>query len=525
MSKKTPTPRKIALWRYEQLEEALIENLSHLERGSILHRIARSVVRKPSGRTGHISLASLYRWVAAYRKTGLQGLKPRPRPKGQHRCAIADEVIQEALRLLENDTGMTLTLLLAVLRAQFPNAPIPRSTLQRRLAAHPSYARLKRLKTHQQRRTRFVAKGPHDIWQTDAKGPFPVRLVTGALLTAHVLSILDDATRAILAALIVLSPTLGAAVRVFRKAALLWGLSDRLYADRASIFDSQAFRSGLANLGVHRIFTRGRNPPVRGKIEAYHRTLSMWFVDRLKSQGVVDIVHLQQLLDGVIATVYQPHQHRGLQQSPQAALAGRVSPRGVSPTRLVDAFREERMLKAHSKTGEVDISPRTYLVPDELRGQRLSFLVDPADESFPLVVHPQSGVQLSLHPAQITAPEIPATSKTMSGCTGEQRWAQGPLQTLYDSWNGKIRPQAEPGFGLPELYQLLAQACGRHVPQSDAEASLIHRLWNSVGPLGRFPTEKAFASIAAELGKGRAIKTYLEALARRVQPPQEVFSK
>jgi len=29
----------------------------------------------------------------------------------------------------------------------------------------------KRLKKYTKRRTRFVAREPHDIWQTDAKGP------------------------------------------------------------------------------------------------------------------------------------------------------------------------------------------------------------------------------------------------------------------------------------------------------------------------------------------------------------------
>jgi transposase InsO family protein len=232
------------------------------------------------------------------------------------------------------------------------------------------------LRRRRQRRTRFVASAPHRIWHTDAKGPFRVRLLSGVVLLVHVLSILDDASCAVLAALVTPSPTLGAAVLAFRQAALRYGLPDRLYADRASIFDSHAFRGGLAQLGVHRIRTRARNAPAHGKIEAYHRTLTLWFVERLPAQGVVDLQHLGQLLDGVLAVLYQTHKHRGLGVSPQIALGGRGSSRHVPPTRLVEAFRQQRRLRAHRTTGEVDLAGRTYLVPDELRGQRLTFLRD-----------------------------------------------------------------------------------------------------------------------------------------------------
>src|SRR5690606_34187618 len=130
-----------------------------------------------------------------------------------------------------------------------------------------------------------------------------------------------------------------------------WGLPRRLYADRASIFDSTAFRGGLAQLGAHRIQTKARNPEAHGKIEAYHRVLVAWFTKRLPSQVIVDEQHLQQLLDGIIASLYQPHRHRGLQCSPEQALDNRISPRLLPPTRLYEAFRRERRLSAHRKTG------------------------------------------------------------------------------------------------------------------------------------------------------------------------------
>jgi transposase InsO family protein len=405
---------------------------------------------------------------------------------------------------------MSYTFLLEVLRAKFGKHDIARSTLQRRLAAHPDYRRLQRERTRTRRRSRFVARAPHDIWQTDAKGPFPVRLLSGTQILVHVLSILDDASRAVLAALVTLSVDLAAAVRAYRQAALRWGLPQRLYADRATIFDSKAFRQGLAELGAHRIWTRPRNAPVRGKIEAYHRVLGLWFTERLATQQVTDLVHLQQLLDGVVARLYQPHRHRGLKQSPEQALGGRISSRTIAPTRLYEAFRQERRLKTHPTTGEVEIEQTTYLVPDALRNRRLIFLLDPAGEVPPLGVHPESGEHFALRVAAIR-PEQACDD-------APRRWGAGPLQAIYDAWRGQMRPLAEPGFGLPEIYALLAQLAGRHVPGTDAEAATVQRLYRQIGPFTRAATEAACQSIARELGPGRPLRTYLEALARRAQP-------
>jgi hypothetical protein len=87
---------------------------------------------------------------------------------------------------------------------------------------------------------------------------------------------------------------------------------------------------------------------------------------------------------------------------------------------------------------------------------------------------------------------------------------------LTDQVRGQLRPQAEPGFGLPEIYVLLSTLCGRHVPKSDAEAALVQRIYRQSGPWGRAPTEAAMAVLRDTLGPGRPIKTYLDALVARV---------
>ena len=187
-------------------------------------------------------------------------------------------------------------------------------------------------------------------------------------------------------------------------------------------------------------------------------------------------------------------------------------PGSVPPTRLVEAFIQKKTLKAHRTTGEVDIAGATYLVPDELRGQQLVFCLDPAAEVPPYVEHPESHKPLALRRAAVTSQDL-----ELADAASTDRWGHGNLQALYDSWQGKRRPVAEPGFGLPELYALLAKATSRHVPQSDTEAALIQRVYRDIGPLPKTASEKALAVIVEQIGSKRPIKTYLDALAARVQ--------
>jgi putative transposase len=520
MSRRRPpgklAPGAIAQWRYDHIVEAL-GPMAHDVRGEVIARLSSVPVRWPGGASRAISRATLYRWLELYKKGGLAALRPRRRKdRGTKRAHLPKDVVARARQILVDDPEISFTLLAALLvadpklRLRARGIVVAKSTLQRRLAADPLYARLQRGRRLARRRTRFVARAPHDIWHLDAKGPITISLRGRKTLVFHILTVLDDATRATLASIIALAPDLCAAVRAFRLAAERWGLPGRIYADRASIFDSHAFRAGLADLGAHRIWVKPRNPEANGKIEAFHRVLAAWFVRRLTRQVVVDLVHLQQLLDGVLETVYLTHRHRGLQAPPGEALAGRVSSRAVSRERLVDAFRQRKMLKAHPKTGEVDIADKTFLVPAELRGQRLVFLVDPDPEVPPLVVEPSSERPLPVERAQIRpgdgAPAPPPVS----------RWGPGHLQTLYDAWQGKRRPVAEAGFGLPELFTLLAAAVGRPVPRSDAEAARIHHVYRQIGPLPRRATETVVRAIARRLGTGRALEIYLDALVHHV---------
>ena len=506
-------PRKIAHWRYEQIEELLEDALTRNERRVLLKRLARVPVRWPSGAERPISEKTLYRWVRAYQKRNIDGLAPKPRQRRRPSRHLKRTTIERAVALLREEPRRSLTMLVALLKAEC-GVVVVRSTLHRHLQAHRAYPALRRLARgsleHRLRR-RFQASRPHQIWQCDSKGPFLVRYAGEQVpREVHVFTILDDFSRATLSALVTEKADLAAAIRVFQAAARRWGLPWKFYADQASIFHSYAFRASLAVLGVHRIKGKARNAPARGKIEAYHRIIESWFLRELRHQKVHDLDHLNRLLIGLLESLYMEHRNRTIKLSPREALREQLSDRQVSLQRLTDAFLVRLEKKSHPKTGEVELSGTLFKVPSGLEGRKLPFAYDLIDRSLAYFEKPRgSRVRLSL-----AVEIVPEGRKKIPAARGT-----GRLQALYDYWQGRRLPQAEAGFGLPEIFQLFTKHLKRNVPQDEAEARLLQDFYHKNGPLERGATEAALGKIFRTLGAKRPLSTYLEALRSRINPP------
>ncbi|HEY7820780.1 MAG TPA: helix-turn-helix domain-containing protein, partial [Vicinamibacteria bacterium] len=193
--------RKIALWRHQQIEELTDPTLGKLMRRELLRKTARLPVRWPSGDERPISEPTLRRWLRAYAERGLEGLMPRSRVPVRRRPVLERAALEHAIALLREEPERSLTMLGALLRIE-KGVDVSRSTLHRHLLRHRAYARLRKLAQRggtPQARRRFQARSPHEIWQSDSKGPFPVKLRSGKVLSLHVFTILDDFSRATLA--------------------------------------------------------------------------------------------------------------------------------------------------------------------------------------------------------------------------------------------------------------------------------------------------------------------------------------
>ncbi|MBI3268743.1 MAG: DDE-type integrase/transposase/recombinase, partial [Planctomycetes bacterium] len=505
-------PLRIAIFRFEQLAPLLEERLTPAERRLLVQAAARTPVLWPSGRHAPVPASTLYRWLQRYRAAPkLETLLQQPRPPSRKAPVITPEWLAFALALLEEEPARSLYLLGRKLQARFglPKAPC-RSSLHRALRRQARYTELRRRARGERRlRTRFQALQPHQIWQTDAKGKFWVRFADGATAQVCVLSLLDDATRFVVCGLVCLEETAAAAVRTFRRAAARYGLPLKIYPDRGSAYDSYVFRKGLALLGVHRIWTRPRNAPCRGKIEAYHRAMKRWFVQELKHQLVRDLAHLQELFDAWLEVIYHAHPHRELRRTPRQALDGRRSERLVSLERLRQAFLVERILTAHPKDATVRVEGTLFRVPARLvvGTRKVRVFVDPEAPGLPML-ETAPGRYEPLPPAvQPTGP----TPRPAGVASGDE--PEGALTPLLEEYRGRILPLAQAGFGLPEIYEAFACRLGRPVPATEAEAASVVAWLGDAGPFEPRAFHAALARVCKRLGAGRPFTQVLSALA------------
>jgi DNA-binding PadR family transcriptional regulator len=205
-------PLREACWRFEQISPLLDSRLTASEKRRMIKDMGRVCILWPSGREAPIPKSTIYRWLHAYQKdSSIESLMRSPRVRESK--SINPEWVQYALALLEEDAKRSLFFMGIRIKHRFGLDRAPsRASLHRALVREPRYIKLRRRARGERKlRRRFCARKPHDIWHADAKGGFMVRFTDGTQRKMQVLTILDDATRFVLAALVVMSESLAAA--------------------------------------------------------------------------------------------------------------------------------------------------------------------------------------------------------------------------------------------------------------------------------------------------------------------------
>lgn len=516
-------PFKVACWRFERIAPLLDHCLEEKQRCELIERMADEVVRWPSGRENPIGASTLYNWLQRYRvDSRIESLLPKPYIVPVRQPAIKRDWIDYALGLIEEQPQRSMFILCRRIKDKFGLVTAPsRSSLHRALQRQRRYV-VAAVMRRERRRIRFQAAAVHQIWQADAKADFVVVFTDGARRRVRVLSILDDCSRFVVAALVVASESLPAVVRTFYDAVTRYGLPESFYADRGSAYDALLLRTALAVLGIRRINTRARNAPAHGKIEAYHRSLDNWFIKELPHQQIVDMTHLQRLLDAFIDKLYNDHRHREIGMTPRQAFNNIISRRTVSLDRLHRALLQTHRQKPDRKTGTVRAAGRLWRIPDKYLVPRCPLRIGESllDDKCVFLID-QACNLIKLQPAvrMANAPH-PSTS-----ANDTLQYPAGSLSPLLEAYRGRMLPQARSGFGLPEIYQIFAQVVQRPVPHTEAEATSILQWLKAHGPFEPHAFKAALDATIKRLGPGRPLQQIIEELTRSIKNNQSAKGK
>jgi transposase InsO family protein len=231
---------------------------------------------------------------------------------------------------------------------------------------------------------RFVWPRPNDAWQIDATA---WALADGQ--TVWIMDVLDDHSRALVAARVDTGPTAKAAWDAFTAAVETWGLPARVMNDNGSCFTGRLSRNGeadfermLRSLGVVQICSSPAHPQTCGKLERSHQPTKAWLRIQPAARSVGE---LQEQLDRWRDHYNQARPHRALRGATPAeqwAASSRAEPGPVidGPIRA--------SIHTVNKGGHIGWSDFVVGIDSRLAGQRV--LVTARD--FTLAIYGQQGL-------------------------------------------------------------------------------------------------------------------------------------
>lgn len=303
---------RAVLFRYQVV--ALV--LSRETLGEVRARAVKAAARTPHwdcwGRQQKVSERSIYRWVKAYERRGLDGLKPKPRAKTGSSVVLEAELLAYLKAQKAEDPHASIPELLkrAALEGLIETREaVDRSTVWR--ALRRMGVATKRTKVGKQTRCRRFAF-PHrlDLVLCDGKH-FRAGLTNRKRVA---LFFIDDATRLVLAVVVGPSENTALFLRGLYKCLSNYGLMRRLYMDNGSGFTSAESKRVMANLGLHFIFGTAGYPEGHGKIERFNQTVWNALLYRFAGNQTIDpdCARLELRLEHYVREIYNHEAHEGL---------------------------------------------------------------------------------------------------------------------------------------------------------------------------------------------------------------------
>jgi len=235
----------------------------------------RKAVRVPHfdhrGRQVRLSERSVYRWVAAYERDGLDGLEPQARTGVTGSAVLSAKFLAflEQEKKLDEQASVPELIDRACLAGVITeNEPVSRTSVWRacRRLALPLQRR-HRMKDKDMRRFAY----PHRMMMVLADGK---HFRAGQQRLKRVaIHLLDDATRFGLGVMVSTSENTALFLRTLHRVTCTFGLMKVLFLDNGSAFISEDTHTAVARLGIHLVHGTVAYPEGHGKIERFHDTL------------------------------------------------------------------------------------------------------------------------------------------------------------------------------------------------------------------------------------------------------------
>jgi len=504
----------IAAFRHRCLAEVL--DAEGAELLPILKAEARQARTDPAGRARTVSVRTLTRWLAAYRRGGLLALCPRRRTDQGTLRAISPDVFARAQALRRQKPARPTKTIIDILVRQQTVVPhaIARSTLDRHLARQGLSRYTLRSLGHKTFR-RIETATPFELVVADFHhGPY-VRTadetLRRALLGAHI----DHFSRYVPEGRYFLHEDYAALRFGFRRLLTAFGLPVTYYVDRGSAFQATRFHAACDALGIRLVHSAPYQSECRGVVERFNRTVKEQFETEVRGREEPPTLdELNAYFEAWLAERYHRDVHSETAEAPRDRFQRTAVLRPAPDLAQVDELlrlRERR--RVHKKWSTVEVLATRYVVDPALRGRKVEVLYDPFTPESVLIVFDGRVVHRAVPqkpgavppPRAPLAPPGPATDYLALLRADYERRTQRELAAL----RLRTTPVAAE-LPLADLVMLLEPCRGAAL--SAAERARVAACWRQWRPIDPEAAGNALRAAHRRLGPALHLECYLDAL-------------
>ncbi len=422
--------QEMARYQYLQL---------HIEEGIPLAQLAD---------TNGISERTLRRWLSAYRKDGLAGLKRQSRVDRGKRRKLSSDIEVAIRQQVSKKQRPPLTVIhrRIILLAKEKGVPAPSYSLVADIAQSITPA-AKALASGDESEFRnkheFVhrqeASAPNEMWQADHT-LLDIELLDakGQVCRPWLTLIVDDYSRAIIGYYLcegapsAVNTALAFRQAIWRKANPEWpvcGIPETLYVDNGSDFISEHIRQACISLKIRLIHSMPRRPRGRGKIERLFRTVNDMLLAELpgylnkgqsQSRPQLTILEFTARLEAFITQTYHHRNHGTTGETPIKRWSdGHFLPRLPESLQTLDLLLMRVAKLRRVQRDGIRFKSSRYVEPTlaAFVGEWVELLYDPRDLAEIRVYHEGKFVCRALCPERVTA----AGLKEIQAARREQR--------------------------------------------------------------------------------------------------------
>lgn len=363
---------EMALFRFKLLAPLIHKDYPDASVQAYLERICQKSFQLPNGKMVSIKPATIRDWAVNYRKHGFQGIRDQFRSDIGKTRALDDDTKALIVAKLQSMPRISATAVYRQLIHEqvFHKKDVSLSSVTRYI----KQCRETLPPIHNEVRA-FEMQHANDMWQMDTTNALKLK-IDGKVVQTYIIGIIDDASRLIVGAEVVLNDNAINVQNTLKSAIKKFGIPKKLYLDNGSSFSNKQFSFILAKIGIVERHHMPYDAKSKGKIERVFGTLKTKWMNQLDWRTFSSIDEVQISLDQWLYSEYNNTFHSTLGMAPRDRYTkDHAQIRRMSNDEIDHNFLNHVERKI-SKSATVILNDTVYETPQRYIGQKVLIRYD-----------------------------------------------------------------------------------------------------------------------------------------------------